>query len=71
MIKSKEKDEIWNKLFDFTIIERVGTELTVNKVNVSFENAVKRFSNNIHISHLMKIILLLQCILLVQMDNLN
>lgn len=49
MIKSKEKDEILNKLFDFTIIESVGTEITVNTVNVSFEDAVKRFSNNIHI----------------------
>lgn len=49
MIKSKKKEEILSKNFDFTIIESVGTELTVNTVDVSFEDAVKRFSNNIHI----------------------
>lgn len=49
LIVSKEKEEILNKEFDFTIIETVGTDLEVNTVYISFEDAVKRFSNNIHL----------------------
>lgn len=46
VIMSKKKDDILNQQFEFTILENVSGQITVNTIFLSFEEAVKRFALN-------------------------
>ena len=48
-IVSKKKDDILNQQFEFTILENVSGQITVNIIYLSFEEAVKRFASNVNI----------------------